>query len=291
MAQLRLNGTATGGKVYEIQLPAGKNLLDVKRQGEKDGLDQVYFQVGDKNYVAEGDGLNLKGLKQGVFQSIELVTRPGTPEERAELGTLRVVDDEVNTAWEGVGQVGKASLALLSGGLIGGGVVAGRATMKIAPVMLDHAGQGMGALQAGMTAVKAGMKPMNEGMALSIGSVQKIIGAPAPNQGLMDKLFDGVGKVTSLPQRTQEITQGLDLIKTGANTAQEGLLKTEEGMAHFTATADLAKSGAQSFRQAAKVAGVGLAVAGTVLVGGAIYGAARGAKDNALGSFKGAELK
>ena len=33
MAELRLNGVPTGGKIYEVKLPAGGNLLDVKRKG------------------------------------------------------------------------------------------------------------------------------------------------------------------------------------------------------------------------------------------------------------------
>ncbi|MEZ0371773.1 MAG: hypothetical protein ACAI44_21955, partial [Candidatus Sericytochromatia bacterium] len=241
MAQLKINGIATGGNVYEVRLPAGKNLLDVKRQGEKDGLDQVYFQVGEKNYVAEGDGLNLSGLKQGVFQSVEFVSKPGTAQEHAELGTLRVVDDEVNTAWEGVKHVGLASVTLLSGGLIGGGVLAGRTALQVAPVIIGQTGQGMKAVEAGLTAVKAGMKPMNLGMEQSIGAVQKIFASTPPNQGVLDKIFGGVEKVTSLPQRTHEITQGLDLVKNGAATAQEGLVLTEKGMAHFNAGAEAAQ--------------------------------------------------
>ncbi|PKL75735.1 MAG: hypothetical protein CVV27_13860, partial [Candidatus Melainabacteria bacterium HGW-Melainabacteria-1] len=265
--------------------PAGKNLLDVKRQGEKDGLDQVYFQVGDRHYVAEGDGLNLSGLKQGVFQSAEVILNG-----RSELATVRVVDDEVNTAWEGVKHVGLASAALLTGGLVGSGMLAGRTAYVAAPAIIGSTGQGMKAIEAGMTAVKAGMKPMNEGVELSIGAVQKIFSSAPPNQGMLDKIFGGVDKVTSLPQRTREITTGLDLVRGGAAKAQEGLALTDQGMAHFNASAEAAKNSVHGFKQAAKVAGIGLAVAGTVAIGGAIYGAARGSEANALGAFKGRKL-
>lgn len=283
MSNLKLNGIPTGGKIYELQIPKGQNLLDVKRAGENDGLDQVYFEANGHNYVVEGDGLNLSGLKQGVFQTVEF-----THGDQSELGTLRAVDDEVNTAWEGVKHLGKASVALLTGGAIGGGILGTKAALQVAPAMREVQA-GMGAMKTGFTAVKAGMKPMNAGMELSIGAVQKVIGG-SQSKGLISGIFDGAKKVLDLPQRTQEITTGLGMIKSGASTAQSGLNATEQGVAHFDQSMQILKSGSASFKKAGYAVGLGVALAGTVALGGAIYGAARGQQSDRLQAFKGPEL-
>jgi len=288
MADLRLNGISTGGNIYELQIPADKTLLDIKRAAENDGLDQVYFQVGETYYVAEGDGLNLSGLQKGVFQSVELIRHPGSPQEKAELGTLRVVDNEVNTAWEGVRHVGKASVALLTGGLIGGGAFAGKAVIQAAPAM-GQMQQGMNAMKTGFTAVKAGMMPMNEGMQLSIGAVQKVIGS-GQSTGVIGGILDGAKKVVDLPKHTRDMTTGLGLIKDGANTAQKGLFATEQGVAHFDKSMQIAKSSSSTLKKGAYAVGIGAAVAGTVAIGGAIYGATRKQNDQTLASFKQAAL-
>jgi hypothetical protein len=131
-----------------------------------------------------------------------------------------------------------------------------------------------------------------QGVDLSFGAAQLLLGTAAAPQskGILDKLWGGVEKVTSLPQRTAEINTGLGLMREGAQTASQGLVKTEEGLAHFTASAELARQGGQTLKQAAKVVGIGVAIAGTVAIGGAIYGAARGSEENALGSLKGKAL-
>jgi len=65
MGGMFINNQSTGGHLYELKKDV--TIEQAKKAGQKDGLDQVYFEAKGKNYVVEGDNLDLKtisGLKK-----------------------------------------------------------------------------------------------------------------------------------------------------------------------------------------------------------------------------------
>ncbi|MGE3725720.1 MAG: hypothetical protein AB7I41_09225 [Candidatus Sericytochromatia bacterium] len=140
-----INGKPLGGSLHELK--PGVSLEQAFQAGKKDGLDQVYFKADGKNYVLQGDGLDIKSLqKKGDMPVLQLHTDKGSV-----LAELKGVDNEKNTFSEGGWNWGtKGALALTAaavgmvivGGAIGQGdnalgmVMSG---MAIAPLLAGGA--------------------------------------------------------------------------------------------------------------------------------------------------------
>jgi hypothetical protein len=287
MADLRVNGISTGARIYELKLPAGKTLSDLKQTASTDGLDQVYFESGERAYVAEGRGLNLSGLNQRGFMSSELILNGGTPAEHSVIATIKLVDDEVNTAREGAALAARKSLGVVASGLGGSAVLAGAAGTKIGPA-LSEASRGVQAVETGFKSISAGIAPINQGIQVSTGAARAVLSvnqSPAL-PGWMGRMSSEFTKVLKLPAQAEAVHQGLGLIQEGAGLATQGTHAAQAGLTHFNTSARISREGARLLKSAGVVAGVTAVVAGTVAGAGAVYGATRAAHSNALEAYK-----
>ena len=313
MSQLSINQIPTGGKIYELKLKPDQTIYDVWREGEKDGLDQVYFKMGDTHYMAEGDGLDLSGFKKGFMQRTEFIREGEKPVTVHVMG----IDNEVNTAWEGLKHVGKGSLALATTGLVGAGGVAGYGAKQIYPAVTLFS-SGSSSMKLAIQSMEVGVGQMVNGMDRSINAVDdiaKLALRPTPQlpvpieppatgigvwikkglnkvTGTVDQVKHGVDVVSKTPlieQKSLEAIEGLKDIKAATPYIRQGIQHSQEGVQSLTTGTKLVESSTRLFKKATTVAGIGLAVAGTVAIGGAIYGAVKTEKAEALKDFRGNE--
>ena len=83
--------------IYKLR--KGQEAAAIKA-AEKDGADNVFFRMGQDTFVASGNGMKLKGIEPGA-----LVVHQGG------VGTVIAVDNEINSALEGVKRVGSKGAA------------------------------------------------------------------------------------------------------------------------------------------------------------------------------------
>ena len=138
MSDLRINGINVGGTIQELKKNVTLEAAYIKTQ--KDKVDQVYFKSEGKDYVAFGQGLNLKGLKKAALPNAKL---DGKEAE------IKFIDNEVNTATEGMKKVWKVAAGLAGGAVAGGGILAGMG-------MSMAASAGGGAIYGGIVVAAAG---------------------------------------------------------------------------------------------------------------------------------------
>ena len=101
--------------------------------------------------------------------------------------------------------------------------------------------------------------------------------------------MDVVSKTPLIEQKSLEAIEGLKDIKAGTPFIRQGIQHSQEGVKSLTTGTKLVESSTRLFKKATTVAGIGLAIAGTVAVGGAIYGALKTEKTHALNDFRGNE--
>ena len=94
-----VNGNAIQGKVSELK--DGVSIAQAKEAAKGDGLDQVFIQAKGKNYVVQGDGLDIKSIKKSDKPFVQLYI--GDDPVRASLEGL---DNEKNTLKEGAWNLG-----------------------------------------------------------------------------------------------------------------------------------------------------------------------------------------
>lgn len=157
MSHLAINGKPLQGQVYALKLAPGQSLEDAQKAGQHDGLDQVYFESQGKIYFAEGDGLELSALNSKKLP--ELTFKLHGQEQSA---TLLAVDNETNTAWEGVKSVGAYALGLT--GLSGAGAYLSAAKLKAAAATLQ-----------GTQSTLAGLAEGSQTLKTAVGQVQQAI--------------------------------------------------------------------------------------------------------------------
>jgi len=117
-----VNGKSLGGSLRELK--PGVALEQAYQAGKKDGLDQVYFQANGKNYVLQGDGLDLKALqKKGDMPFVQLHTESGSV-----LADVKAVDNEKNPFMEGAWTWGPKGTLALAGLAVGAAVVGASVT-------------------------------------------------------------------------------------------------------------------------------------------------------------------
>lgn len=153
MSDFSINGVKSSGSIYELK--PGVTIKEAFEKGKNDKIDQVYFEANGKNYVLQGEGLNLNGLSRGVVpanqvnldgkkiqveidgKKVEAILANSVPENEIEINgkTIKAkiisVDDEVNSKGEAFkkgitsipGQFGISIGGLAVGvGVIGGSV-------------------------------------------------------------------------------------------------------------------------------------------------------------------------
>jgi hypothetical protein len=111
MSSLAINGANVGGTVRELK--DGVNLKEAIAAAKSDGLDQVFFEANNKNYVCTGEKLDLKGIKNGVVPVSDLRIDGKIFDVK-----IHEVDNEVNSASEGVGKL--KWIATGEGAVLGG---------------------------------------------------------------------------------------------------------------------------------------------------------------------------
>ncbi len=126
-----VDGTPLKGKVN--QLKDGVTVEQAMEAGKSDSVDQVYVEAGGKNFVIQGEALDIKDIKKGDFTQIYI----GDDPIRA---SITGIDNEANTmkeaAWNlgtkiGVGgavasvALGIVGTAMESGPDAGGAAMAG----------------------------------------------------------------------------------------------------------------------------------------------------------------------
>ena len=65
-----VNGNAIQGKVSELK--DGVSIAQAKEAAKGDGLDQVFIQAKGKNYVVQGDGLDIKSIYYSGWATLTL---------------------------------------------------------------------------------------------------------------------------------------------------------------------------------------------------------------------------
>ncbi|MBT9547175.1 MAG: hypothetical protein IV090_17415 [Candidatus Sericytochromatia bacterium] len=131
-----VNGKALGGTIHELK--PGVALEQAFQAGKKDGLDQVYFQAEGKNYVLQGDGLDIKALqKKGDMPFVQLHTDKGSV-----LADVKAVDNEKNTFMEGGWNWGTKGALALTAAAVGLVIVGGA---------IGHGDNALGMVMSGMT--------------------------------------------------------------------------------------------------------------------------------------------
>lgn len=147
MSDLTINGINVRGTIQELKKDITLEQAYIKTQ--KDKMDQVYFKSEGKDFVAFGQGLNLKGIKKAVLPNAKL---DGKEAE------IKFIDNEVNTAGEGVKKVWKVAAGVAGGGLVGWGLLAGIGSSMINTGGLSvlFAFAGAGAIYGGMIVAAVG---------------------------------------------------------------------------------------------------------------------------------------
>lgn len=153
---LSINGTNVKGNIRELK--AGVTVEQAFRAGQKDNLDQVYFEANGKKYVAQGDGLALSSLKKGDLP-VAQVYLDGKKYD----ANIMAVDNEKNTAGEGWWNLGtKIGLGVVGAGvfmMLGGDGKTGEAAMSHAVGTMSLLIGGVG-LTAGSAVVGAGYRSL-----------------------------------------------------------------------------------------------------------------------------------
>ncbi len=248
MAQLRINNINTGAKIYALQVPAGQQIADLVDVGKNDGLDQIYFQIEDRLYLAEGDGLDFSGINKGLFPTMELFEKDGG----REFARVIAVDNEVNTATEGAKNVLAVVGASVGLGVTGGGIMGARAMSRVAP---------------GIQSVKQGSQLLNTGF-------KTLSGTQASQGSLLGSIGNRIFK--GIPSRVKGAVHGTHMMDQGARQVVSGVDLTVKG----------AQEGRHLLKKGAYAVGAGLAVGTVVLGGGALYGANRNETPNKLAPYR-----
>jgi hypothetical protein len=139
MSGLSINGVPTGGVVYELKADIDKKAA--LQAAKKDGLDDVFFEADGKNFMVQGQELNLSGLKSDKNQvSVEVngksflvseystdlntlmrgqvPTNPSAQIQFADFeaeAKITAVDNEVSSAKEGVKEAIGAAIGFGAG--------------------------------------------------------------------------------------------------------------------------------------------------------------------------------
>jgi hypothetical protein len=118
MQILTVNGQSLGGSVH--QLKPGVTLEQAKTAAQKDGMDQVFFEAGGKNYVLQGDKLDFSPLKKGSHSFVQLHTKEGSV-----LAEIKGTDNEKTSFMEGGWNWGTKGTLIAAGAAVGLAVVGG----------------------------------------------------------------------------------------------------------------------------------------------------------------------
>lgn len=277
MSNFKLNGNVqTQGHLYELNLK-GNTLSEITKQAEHDGLDQIFFEAEGKAYVMEADGLDFSSLKRQSFPK-------GTLDIDGKTVPIKniIIDNEVNTAREGLSSVGKATWGLTIGS-IGGGTALSLSGIRGAQAGIVMTNTGLKTVQE--SAELLGSHLNNARMSVDMAVKQQafakqVSGLP---QKMIDKMFKGKRPDANWPTDLSQIkvapkaagdlgSKQIAALEAGNNKIQQGLQQTAKGN--------------QTLRTGLKVVAIGAAVVGTVAAGGMLYGALRSEDEQSLDAYK-----
>lgn len=160
-----MESIAINGKNVQVQgikeLRSGMTVQDAIAKTRKNGIDEVYFQVDGKNYLAYGDALKIGDLSNNQISNVTYNGR---------MGTIVSYDNEVNSTWEGIktgalGGIKKTKDALL-------GAVSNTIT-SVGPTTTT--------LAVGGTLALAGLSVWRTGQLAGVGAVGAAAGSPLGN--------------------------------------------------------------------------------------------------------------
>lgn len=280
MSHFSIQGHAIPGHLYELK----SDVKQAAERGHNDGLDQVYFRAGDKNYLLEGDGLELSSLQSNLKNGhvpqaeLHLSTQAG---EQALPAEILQVDNEVNTAREGLGHMGHLIGAALVGSALSGGALIWKSSQAL-------------------SAQTRTLVAQSETLGQAVGQVAHLKALPLSfTEGLSPGLLSGMKEGLAKELLQKQAPKGISTsFKTShAIVLDKGLKKVESGLSQSEGALSAARtSTAEASQQVSKihfglkVVAAGVALAGTVAVGAALYGAYRGEDSEALNSLKGKEI-
>lgn len=164
-----VDGKPIQGTVHELK--PGVSVEQAMEAGKRDGTDQLYVQSQGKNYVVQGDALEIKGLKKGEsFTQIFIGDAP----LRAEIVG---VDNEANTMKEGAWNLGTK---------IGVGGMVGSIALGVIGTALEKGPDAGGSAMAGMafTLISAGVAGISAAGGATLGAIR---GNDAGLQGLIQE--------------------------------------------------------------------------------------------------------
>ena len=164
MSNLAINGINVGGQINELK--KGTSCAEAYIKTQKDNIDQVYFEQDGKSFVVSGENLNLKGLKKGTVPTATL--------DGKEVN-VKFVDNEVNSAVEGIKKVAKTAIGIGGGGAIGGGALAALGASMATSTSGGFAGAIVGGLIGGGAvaggAIVAGVAVVAAGATVAGGAI------------------------------------------------------------------------------------------------------------------------
>ncbi len=200
MSGVSINGVQTWGNLS--QLKEGISLAEAQKKGQNDGLDQVYFSSNEKNFVLEGDGLDLSGINKsrpGTLPKIQFETQSKSIE--AEL-RLENVDNEKSSV---------SDFAFSNPISITGAVIVGGTVISQIPRMLNNVANSIPFVGNGslMTSPKA------VGIAAAVGV--GLIAAGAIASYSQRQVHSGVSELATPIQAAPEksfLKKGIDFLNT-----------------------------------------------------------------------------
>ncbi len=161
LAQQKMVVTVDGSplKGHVNELKDGVSIEQAMAAGKSDGVDQVFVESNGKNYVIQGESLDLKGIKKGeTFAQLYIGDTP----VRA---SIKGIDNESNTMKEGAWNLGTK---------IGLGGVAASITLGIVGSALEHGPDAGGAAMAGMmfSLISAGVAGISAVGGATVGAIK-----------------------------------------------------------------------------------------------------------------------
>lgn len=262
MAHFSVRGESLQGNIYALNTNNSEAIQKAAEQSREDGLDQVFFEAEGKTYLLEGDGLDLSAFKRNVLPRAELnINGKQIPAQ------ILYLDDEVNTASEGLRHVGTS----IAGALLGPAAIGSTFLLK-----------GSQGLASQSSALVAHSQTLGTAVA-QVGHLNKLPIA------IIEGMPSNIGKF-NIPKgvTTQFKTSHSLVLDKGLKTVEAGVAQSKTVSAAASKTAAQAGQQVSKLHTGLKVIAIGVAVAGTVAIGGALYGAYRGSDESeALKALKG----
>lgn len=276
MSQFRLNGSQPGGQLYPLDLK-GQSLEAVAKEAKNDGLDQIFFEAEGQAYVLEGDGLDLSALKTQTFPQGELqVGDKVIPAHQI------LIDNETNTAREGLAKVGRVAWGLTLGSL-GAGASLSLNGARTVQAGLNLSDAGLKTVQESTSLLGTQVKNAQYSVTLALGEQSFAKEVSKLPQNVLDKFFKGKRPNAAWPTELSQIQVPPKVV---GELGSKEVLAAETGAGQVQQGVTQVLKGNQSLRMGLKVVAAGAAAVGVVAGAGLLYGALRGEEEHRLDAYK-----